>query len=601
MSYLRHAPGSRQTPQSQPIPGSSQIPNSAGGYSWSVDPLARLSRFLVLGSEGGSYYATERELTKENVDSLAQCDPYKAIDLIVAVSEEGRAPKNDPALYALAYYAGKGHPRPTAEDVKVRQYALERLPKVARIGTHLFHFLAFVETQRGWGRSLRRAVGRWFVERPEEALTYQLVKYRQRDGWDRRDPLRLAHPARTVSSGNPTLDVSDDQARIFDWVCGRTDAGAIGGVAEGFAKAQAAKTPAETAALVAEYNLPREALNTDHMISPEVWEALLYAGQKTIETESGPKVVGGMPLTALIRNLATMTRVGLIAPMGPHQAEITRRITDADALKASRVHPLAVLAALMTYQSGKSVRGTSTWEPNSRIVDALDASFYASFGNVEPTGKRMLLAIDVSSSMDGMVHYGHTPPQWVVNGRACVNGVPGLTARIAAAAMALVTAAVEPDHYFLAFSHELVPLEISPRERLDAVVRKMQAIPFGGTNAALPMLWASGARVGEATQRYDPRTGRYVNEAPVHDGGKTVDVDAFVLYTDAETWHGGIHPSQALQHYREKSGIPARSVAVAMVSNAFSIADPNDPGQLDVVGFDAAAPQVISDFISGKL
>lgn len=36
-------------------------------------------------------------------------------------------------------------------------------------------------------------------------------------------------------------------------------------------------------------------------------------------------------------------------------------------------------------------------------------------------------------------------------------------------------------------------------------------------------------------------------------------------------------------------------VVVGMVSNGFSIADPDDAGMLDVVGFDAAAPQVIAD------
>jgi 60 kDa SS-A/Ro ribonucleoprotein len=33
-----------------------------------------------------------------------------------------------------------------------------------------------------------------------------------------------------------------------------------------------------------------------------------------------------------------------------------------------------------------------------------------------------------------------------------------------------------------------------------------------------------------------------------------------------------------------------------MVANGFSIADPNDAGMMDVVGFDTAAPQVIGDF-----
>ena len=67
-------------------------------------------------------------------------------------------------------------------------------------------------------------------------------------------------------------------------------------------------------------------------------------------------------------------------------------------------------------------------------------------------------------------------------------------------------------------------------------------------------------------------------------------------YTDSETWCGNIHPVQALRKYREKTGIPAKLVVVGMVSNGFSIADPDDGGMLDVVGFDTAAPNVIADF-----
>ena len=38
----------RATPQSQPIPGSTQVPNSAGGYAWRVDDWTRLDRLLIL-------------------------------------------------------------------------------------------------------------------------------------------------------------------------------------------------------------------------------------------------------------------------------------------------------------------------------------------------------------------------------------------------------------------------------------------------------------------------------------------------------------------------------------------------------------------------
>ena len=64
---------------------------------------------------------------------------------------------------------------------------------------------------------------------------------------------------------------------------------------------------------------------------------------------------------------------------------------------------------------------------------------------------------------------------------------------------------------------------------------------------------------------------------------------------------GDIHPAQALRNYRHASGIEARLIVVGMVSNGFSIADPNDPGMLDVVGFDSATPQLVSDFARGAL
>jgi 60 kDa SS-A/Ro ribonucleoprotein len=79
------------------------------------------------------------------------------------------------------------------------------------------------------------------------------------------------------------------------------------------------------------------------------------------------------------------------------------------------------------------------------------------------------------------------------------------------------------------------------------------------------------------------------------------EVDTFVIYTDSETWAGNIHPVQALRDYRRASGIDARLVVVAMVSNGFSIASPADGGMLDVVGFDTATPQLIADFTRGTL
>src|SRR4051812_37543128 len=270
MSYLKRQ-SKQRAPQSAPIPGSSQVANSAGGFAWAVDDWARLRRFLILGSEGGSYYAGEWALTRENTQAVAEAvreDGPRAVAEIVRVSTAGRAPKNDPALYALAVAAG-------ADDVETRRAALDALPQVARTGTHLFQFVLFAEDFRGWGRSLRRAVGRWYASRPADALALQAVKYRQRAGMTHRDVLRLAHPARRVGAGNPALDVSDEHARLFEWIVRGGETDGLPRVVEGFVRAQEAVTPRDAAELVREYRLPREALQPEHLTSPEVWAALL--------------------------------------------------------------------------------------------------------------------------------------------------------------------------------------------------------------------------------------------------------------------------------------------------------------------------------------
>jgi 60 kDa SS-A/Ro ribonucleoprotein len=554
MSYLKRV--TRRVPQRAPIPGSGQVPNSAGGFAWAVDEWTRLRRFLILGSEGGSYYASEWTLTRENAQALERCigeDGLRAVAEIVRVSNEGRAPKNDPAIFALAMAAGLG-------DEPTRKAALDALPQVCRTGTHLFQFATFVEGFRGWGRSLRRAVGRWYAAQPVESLAYQAVKYRQREGVTHRDLLRLAHPGKRVSAGNPTLEVSAEHARLFEWVVRGGETDGLPRVVEGFVRAQAASTPSETAALVRELGLPREAVQTEHLTSAEVWKALLE----------------DMPMTATIRNLATMTRVGVLAPGSEGTAKVLTQLGDGERIRRARVHPIALLAALRTYASGRGARGRGEWSPVREVVDALDAAFYTAFGNVEPAGTRLLLALDVSGSME--------------SGR--VAGIPGLTPRDASAALALVTAATEPHYETVGFfvgrrgwksrttsqwgfgEQGLTPLAISPRQRLDDVVKTVSGLPFGGTDCALPMLYA------RAQER---------------------EVDTFVIYTDSETWAGDVHPVQALRDYRRASGIDARLVVVGMVSNGFTIAAPDDPGMLDVVGFDTATPQLISDFARGTL
>lgn len=545
----------RATPQSRPT-DATQRRNSAGGYVFTVSDWDRLNRFLTLGVDGGSYYVKAQDLVTSNLDNLRALitrEPVEVVQRVVEVSHSGRAPRQLPGLFVLAAVAGLA-------GVEGRRAAADAVPHVARTGSTLKTFVQYAEQFRGWGPVLRRGVANWYLQRDVASLAYQAVKYRTRVGWSDRDVLRLAHP-------KPARDDLSRRA-LFDWICGRTSS--IGTddewsdgilletnsalkIVEGFERIKRAASSVEAARLVGEYRLPWEAVPDQFVNSRDVLGALLDAG---------------MPQTALLRQLPRLTNAGVLT--GDRLRAVVKQLTNAERLRNGRVHPIQVLFALKTYQSGHAFRGSTSWTPVTRIVDALDAAFYTAFGAVEPTGKRFLLALDVSGSM----------------GVTIANS--NVSAREATAAMALATLNVENDCHVVGFTGggsggwnwtsrdagDVTPLTISARQRLDDVVRYTNRLPFGGTDCALPMLYAT---------RND------------------LEVDVFVIYTDNETWAGSVHPHEALRRYRERSGIPARLVAVGMTATNYSIADPRDSGQLNVSGFDGAVPGLLAAFARGEV
>ncbi len=535
-AYLNFLNPNRVKPQSEPLPG--QVPNSAGGHSYEANLWDRLMRFLVLGSDENTYYATAQTLTAENALVVAACldeDGPRTVKTIVQVSKDGRAPKNTPAIFALALASAHA-------DDDTRREAMDGILKVCRTGTHLFEFAAFVNEMRGWGRGLRRGIGAWYTDKRPRDLAYQLVKYRQRNGWTHTDLLRLAHP-------QPEGDTRD---ALFKWVTSDEDAPwAVMPEAPAdealeyvwaFEQAQRATDVRTVVRLIADYRLTREAVPTQFLNAVEVWEALL----------------ADMPMTAMLRNLGTMSKNGLLTVGSDAVDTVVERLADRERIRKARVHPIAALNALRVYAKGHGVRGKGTWHAVPKIVEALDTTFELAFDTITPARKRTMLSLDISGSMT----WGN------------IAGVPGLTPREGSAAMALVTARTEPDYMVNVFSDGIAPVDITGRMRLQDVIAKTGALRMGGTDCALPMLYAREHKL---------------------------EIDTFVIYTDSETWFGQVHPVQALQQYRQASNIAARLVVVGMVANRFTIADPNDAGMLDVVGFDTAAPNLIADFSRGDL
>jgi 60 kDa SS-A/Ro ribonucleoprotein len=517
-----------------------EVQNSAGGYVFQVNKWDQLRRFLIMGTEGGTFYIQEKELTIENANAVLSCikeDRQRTLNMIVEVSDQGLAFRQDPAIFALALCV--------TDTPKNTPLPREAFLKVIRTGSHLLRFSSYVKELRGWGKGLRKLYAAWYNSKELENLIYQTVKYQNRYQWTHRDVLRKAH----------VTPMTDGHKSLYKWITDRDsilatdDEGNKHTNATGLALVDAFMeanysgiTEKRLITLINNFGLTHEMIPTEFKNSVKVWEAL---SEK-------------MPLTAMIRNLAKMTQVGLLTPSNFDIIErIENKVTDIEYLRKSRLHPMSILIALKTYAQGHGFRGSMEWEPVQKVVDALDTGFYKAFKAVEPTKKRFCLALDVSGSMSC-----HT----IAN--------TNITPKEGAAAMALITANVEPKYAIYAFDTRYDPLAISPKWRLDTVVERTSHWGGGGTDCSLPMLEAHR---------------------------KKEIYDVFIVYTDSETWAGHIKPCQALVRYRQEVNPDAKLIVCGMVANQFTIADPLDRGMLDICGFSADVPLVINAFAKGEI
>jgi len=525
----------RNTPVTQAIPGrtAEMAANNGGGFSFKLDNWSKLDRFLIIGTEGGTFYANAQTLNANSLTVAKQLileNGNRVVDRCVEISQAARSRNNDYALLVMAMILTHGN-----NDVK--RYASSSLPLVARTGTHLMHFVQFANNLRGWGKQLKWAVQNWYSTKTPDQIAYQAIKYQQRDGWSQRDILRLSHPKAA----------EDDQIRnsVYKYIVkgaeGMVEGEMVPPVIIAFEQAKTAdeKTLIK---LILDNRLSHEMIPNEMKNRPAVWEAL-YQHMNT---------------TALIRNLNKMTAIGLIKPFSTMSKDVIARLNDVTILRKDRIHPLQVLIAQKQYAKGQGDKGSLVWTPDNSLVAGLESSFYQSFQAVTPSGKNLMLAVDVSRSMN-----------------AACNGAAMISCREAAVVMALVTAKVEKNSAIFGFDHQFRDLGITSTDNMASAMAKAYSPNFGATNCSLPMQFA-------LEQKWD--------------------IDCFSVYTDNEINQSANHPSQALTNYRNKMNKPqAKLISCGMTVNGFTIADPKDAGMLDCVGFDSNTPQFISAFAAGQM
>lgn len=473
------------------------------GLAREATVMTTLYRYCVMGF-GETFYDSESEQFATFTRAvIAACDADPRAAVATVAEARRTAPKAEPSIIALAIMCAH-------ENAK--GYAWKLFPEVVRNGSQLLTFVAVADHVRGWGRSMVRNIGAWYTGRND--LAYQLLKYNGRtvfgSRWTQRDVLRLAHPndtdAREVfayaTHGTlPTSATKDAQyIRVVEALSGDIP-------------------ESDIIDLIAMYGLPWEVIPTEKRTA-RVWAAL----------------VPHMGANALLRNM------GNLAVHGVDPEVIMHRLYEV------RTHPMTVLIAWYMYRQGHGQRSRAVWEVNQLVLKALEHLFYESFGTLQPNTNKMMVALDVSSSMTWNNY----------------DGIEGLTPRTISAVLAMIHKISNPDTQFVAFCDTLTDFPITNTMRLDDVVAQMARMRFGGTYTALPIR-------------------KIIDES--------LETDSLIMYTDMQT--ADRETELLLRQLRQRQ--PIKFINVAMVPNKLSFAYSED--DLNVTGFSSDLPATIDAFI----
>ena len=349
---LFYAASDFPTPTYETSPGLQGSTDAQGNVlAFTIPDEQRLMRFLVLGSESGTFYATESALTEQNATCVTNLinsgHGEMVVEKVVEVMRGGRAIRLNSALLTLAMCC-------RSTDGKTKTAAYRALSEVCNIPTHLFKFIQYLESQgktTGWGRGLRKAVSLWynrFANNPQR-LAMLVTKYRQRDGWTHRDILRLAHlkPVNDVIGFILRYTVKGlDEAKRYYLEDGHVDLDnnrmkpivtyldAVEEVRrlkplkakEGEEKMEEGREEEEDSAvqravtLIIRFDLLREHLPSCMLNEQVVWQSLLEK----------------MPIMATIRNLPRLTTIGLLEE-SENVAKVVKKLGNKEAIKQSKV------------------------------------------------------------------------------------------------------------------------------------------------------------------------------------------------------------------------------------------------------------------------
>jgi 60 kDa SS-A/Ro ribonucleoprotein len=537
-------------------------------YKYKVSLKDYIIRILILGSKMPLYNSTQKNLDQDAIiyikEQIEIGNGIEILNIMSDIYKSGRAPKQDAIFMIHALLC-------RSDNIDLRLKALEFIKEYRTI-SQLYSWKTFHKNNsatKGFGRAVKRNINRWILSKTPSELAYQFTKYVTRGEWGLVDFLKCCH-TKTGTGDERTKDTHS--ATPIDLVL-RYAVNGIDKMKDLAEKFNLTEDPVykylitidwakkcdiniESNKLllidnIYKYNLTREHMPTLGLKYSEIQTALLVNIDKTKIT---------MPMTALLRNLANLSRIGVFEDIKILNL-VVEHLQNKNIITLSKIHPVNVLTTWFTYRKGFGKMSKHIWNPISKIVNALEQMFYLSFKNIEPIGKRICFLIDCSGSMGS---------------ESLCEGVTNAEAAALLAmtfARAIHVSRVQQSFYlFTSGKNGLMDVSdlIHANATFNDVLSAVQRSDWAATDISKGILEAMKFK-------------RYY--------------DGFVVITDNDV-NSGIKPSIALNQYRNEMKLPAKLAVVATFMTDLSIADPSDNGMMDFCGFDSFCPKLLQEFFN---
>lgn len=334
-----------------PLPSASADTVNREGYAAFSQPLEEAYlQMLLTNTFGDAFYVTQKELVAEaektHTAMLAKDPSFVAKALPYA---RNRGFMRTQPIYGLVRMAN---------DPASAPYFEATFNEVIRTPNDLGDFFTILRAQRKGegGRRVKRVAGNWLMK---SLNPYWTVKYgaTKQGGYSLRDLFCTLHP-------------KGPKSVLVDYLFDRAT-GELPEQVAAFERLKKATTDEEKVAAIEAGKLPHEVASSFAGKSPKVWEA----------------IVKHMPVFAMLRNLATMERHGVMAVVRDH---VVATLSNPAVIAKSKILPFRFVEAM------KHVN-------DSRVQDALRDSLDHAFAGVPDIVGRVGILLDTSGSMAQML------------------------------------------------------------------------------------------------------------------------------------------------------------------------------------------------------